>query len=107
MITRVQRKRTKGFRLPPDTVCVSRPSKLGNPFDWTDLVGRVGERVAKKNAVRFFRDAIAHPEKYPTTTIPSREVIRFALRNARHVACWCRLDEPCHGDVLIAIAGEP
>jgi len=32
MIERIQRKRTKGFRLPPNTVCVDRSTKLGNPF---------------------------------------------------------------------------
>ena len=29
---RVRLRRTKGFRLPPDTVVVSRPGKWGNPF---------------------------------------------------------------------------
>ena len=32
MLTRVQRKRTKGYRLPPRTVCCTRPGALGNPF---------------------------------------------------------------------------
>lgn len=27
----IQRKRTKGFKLPPNTVCVNRPGKWGNP----------------------------------------------------------------------------
>jgi len=29
---RVQRQRTKGSKLPPNTVCVTRGCKLGNPF---------------------------------------------------------------------------
>lgn len=29
---RVQRKRTKGWKLPRNTVCVSRPGIFGNPF---------------------------------------------------------------------------
>jgi hypothetical protein len=29
---RIQRKRTKGWRLPPNTICVCRPGKFGNPF---------------------------------------------------------------------------
>lgn len=28
----IQLRRTKGWRLPPNTVVVSRPSKWGNPF---------------------------------------------------------------------------
>lgn len=30
---RIQRKRTKGFHLPPNTLCVCRPRPWGNPFD--------------------------------------------------------------------------
>ena len=32
MPTRIQLRRTKGWRLPPNTVVVSRPSRWGNPF---------------------------------------------------------------------------
>lgn len=35
---RVQRKRSKDFKLPENTVCVNRPTKWGNPFK---LVGGV------------------------------------------------------------------
>lgn len=33
MPVRLQRKRTKGYRLPPDAVYVGRPTKWGNPFE--------------------------------------------------------------------------
>ena len=29
---RIQRKRTKGWKMPPNTVSVCRPGKYGNPF---------------------------------------------------------------------------
>lgn len=29
---RIQRKRSKGWRMPPNTVYIGRPSKHGNPF---------------------------------------------------------------------------
>lgn len=103
-ITRVQRKRTKGFRLPPDTVCVSRPGKLGNPFNWTDWKTSMGETAAKQFSVDLFRRCVEQPLDYPGLVFPTREAIRVALAGKRHVACFCRLDEPCHGDVLIAIA---
>lgn len=32
MPKRIQRKRTKGWRMPPNTVSVTRPGKFGNPF---------------------------------------------------------------------------
>jgi len=31
---RIQRKRTKGFKLPPDCVYVGRPTRWGNPFNF-------------------------------------------------------------------------
>jgi hypothetical protein len=31
-LKRIQRKRTKGFKLPPNTVCVNRGTKWGNPI---------------------------------------------------------------------------
>jgi hypothetical protein len=32
-----------------------------------------------------------------------REQARGELRG-KDLACWCALDEPCHGDVLLEIA---
>lgn len=32
MPIRIQRKRTKGWKMPPNTVSVTRPGKWGNPF---------------------------------------------------------------------------
>ena len=29
---RIQRKRTKGWKMPPNTVYVGRPTEWGNPF---------------------------------------------------------------------------
>lgn len=34
MQTRIQRKRTKGYRLPPNAKSVTRPHKWGNPLKW-------------------------------------------------------------------------
>lgn len=31
---RIQRRRTKGYRLPPEAVYVGRPTKYGNPIPW-------------------------------------------------------------------------
>ena len=25
------------------------------------------------------------------------------LQHAKHLACWCKLDKPCHADVLIEL----
>ena len=57
---RIQRKRTKGFRLPENTVCVSRPSKWGNPF----IVGVHGDA---QKCVDMYRAALRGPD--PMLTI--------------------------------------
>ena len=65
MPKRIQRKRTKGWRLPPNTVCVTRPGKWGNPFDfrssdccWLALsYGCRGDRLGRQEAsVKAFRE---------------------------------------------------
>jgi len=67
---RVQRKRTKGWRMPENTVYVGRPSKFGNPFDfsrseycWAALsFGCKGDAAGRREAsVCAFRDWIAPP----------------------------------------------
>ena len=82
---RIQRKRTKGWQMPPNTVYVGRPTKWGNPF-------KSGDRARD---VRFF---LTH-RPYNLTT----RTIRRGLAG-KNLACWCPLDQPCHADVLLKIA---
>ena len=67
---RVQRKRTKGWTVPPNTIYVGRPTKWGNPFDfrrseycWAALsFGCHGDRRGRVEAsVKAFRDWIDPP----------------------------------------------
>lgn len=101
---RIQLRRTKGWRLPAGAVSVARPSRWGNPFrvgaeademDWVrgEMVPVV---LTQEGAVRHFRESIG-----PGSTF-ERDVIR-ELRG-RDLACYCRLDQPCHADVLLAVA---
>ena len=87
---RVQLSRRKGSRLPPNTVVVARPSAWGNPF-------RIGARGIKTNAdaVRRFQKAFWMTEVHAAASIVLR---------GKNLACWCRLGEPCHADVLLAMA---
>lgn len=103
-VKRIQRSRAKGFRLPPNTVCVDRSTKLGNPFNWRDGVEVANEGWAKGVAVDLLRDAIYHPDRYPDKKIPTPQQIREALKGKSFVACWCKTTEPCHGDLYIWIA---
>ena len=98
--TRVQRKRTKGWRMPPNTVYVGRPTKWGNPFragyENPMLPGRL---VAdKRHAWRLFQ---AHAPLSPKLVLSAKAELR-----GKNLACYCPLGEPCHVDVLLDIANE-
>jgi len=98
MPIRIQRKRTKGWKMPPNTVYVGRPTKWGNPYKIDCAVG-IDTRA---DAVRLFRDMLkfGNPEDYPLD-----DVIGAELRG-KNLACWCRLDQPCHADVLLELANN-
>lgn len=128
---RIQRQRTKGWRMPEGTVYVGRPSRWGNPFRAVRNVAGVGRRRIRPGwsvvrsdggradieiqhasdrldaleiAVEYFRLAI-HPaaSKDSLTAYPLWAEIQAELRG-KDLACWCPLDQPCHADVLLEIA---
>jgi hypothetical protein len=88
MPQRIQRKRIKGWRMPASTVYVGRGTAWGNPWRVAD--------VGRQEAVRRFR-CIA-------SDIYSRDDLNEI--KGLDLACWCRLDQPCHADVLLEIANR-
>ena len=46
MAKRIQLKRTKGWRKPPEAVVVSRPSKWGNPYSRDEVISVVTDHWA-------------------------------------------------------------
>ena len=97
---RVQLKRTKGWRMPENTVKVDRTTCWGNPF----VVGQEGIETASE-AVAAFRD-FAHVEG--CGTVPYQTLARMAASDLRgkNLACWCRQGDPCHADVLLELANQ-
>lgn len=93
--TRIQRRRTPGWRKPVGAVVVTRPGRWGNPFavDASIPDGRqvTVDAYAANLAAAHHRD----PQLLPT--------LRAELAG-RDLCCWCRLDVPCHADVLLRIA---
>lgn len=125
---RIQRKRTKGWRMPEGAVYVGRPTRWGNPFVVGPAVyysvpaGR-GAAVnrSRVDAVRHFTDWLSgrifdaevreydnggRPAPRSVPPPPTRGAIRAAL-TGRDLACWCPPDQPCHADVLLEIANQP
>lgn len=99
---RIQRQRTRGWRMPPGAIYVGRPTKWGNHIK----VGDYGKspqarRTAHWLAVLDFEKSIEwNPEGEAY-----KEAARRELRG-HDLACFCRLDEPCHADVLLRLANE-
>jgi hypothetical protein len=93
---RIQRRRTKGWKMPLGVVYVGRPTKWGNPF-------RVDFSTSREQCCQYFRAAIVNP-KMAGNDMPSLAQV-MELRG-KDLACWCRLDQPCHADVLLEIANR-
>lgn len=97
---RVQLSRRKGWRMPPNTVKVSRPTKWGNPFRVTE------DRTEAECAIAFstwLRVASAHavmPERRKWMLDHLHEL------RGKNLACWCRAGAFCHADVLLEIANN-
>lgn len=108
---RVQLSRRKGFKLPPKTVVVSRPTKWGNPF----IVGQNGTRQECVEAYRILVDGLVNVSVSVTgPSVDQQEAtLKYLADNiqrlkGKHLACWCSLDVDCHADVLLALAnGRP
>lgn len=117
---RVQRQRTKGWRMPENTVYVGRPTKWGNPWSVNGYydAGYSGDLlVAVRATVEQFRAWVTRTRSSWSGDIPQEEVWMLpgvpgsgrtppdvsALRG-KNLACWCPLDRPCHADVLLKIA---
>ncbi|QYB01454.1 DUF4326 domain-containing protein [Rhodococcus sp. USK10] len=102
MAQRVQRKRTKGWRMPEGAVFVGRPTKWGNPFrvgSMTYLTGKkAGQKIDAEGVVAMYRHQLTRE-----CNEEARELIRAELAG-RDLACWCSLSDPCHADVLLEIA---
>lgn len=99
---RVQLRRTKGWRMPENTVKVDRSTRWGNPMR------AVGSYTAQ-HAVRDFRRWINLKGRAFTFggsgTPPTIKAIKHDLRG-KNLACWCKPGAPCHADVLLEIANK-
>jgi len=113
---RVQRKRTKGWKMPENTIYVGRPSFYGNPFKvgqtyktmddltvlgWGEalqyMTGPLTKIIDNSDATEMF-------EKWVNRNPFAKEDLE-KLRG-KNLACFCALDKPCHADILLKLANE-
>jgi len=112
---RVQLRRTKGWRMPPNTVKATRPGKLGNPLTIANAIecGFATKETAQAFVVEAFEDWLLGGRDgrdwwQGRESDKARAAIVHALPDLRgkNLACWCALDKPCHADVLLKIANS-
>ncbi len=105
MPIRVQRKRTKGWRMPENTVSVTRPGKWGNPFvvDPKWLPFNTAEKCVEAFRKHLMDFGMSLSTKGGIRKAVTVEDIKRELRG-KNLACFCPLDQPCHADVLLEIA---
>lgn len=127
MPERIQRRRSRGWRMPAGAVYVGRPTIWGNPTgcqrphwcklapcacceqgdfccvlayrEW--LTSGIEGRGASTGLFVFALDAL---DGYPRR---DEVVRRLPELRGRDLACWCPLDAPCHADVLLELANAP
>ena len=96
---RIQRQRTKGWKMPAGAIYVGRSTKWGNRW-------RIGIDGTAAECVEKYRTMLANN----IWTEPNRRSIQRELCG-HHLVCWCPLIShgryiPCHGDVLLSIANN-
>jgi hypothetical protein len=70
--------------MPANAVSVTRPGKWGNPY--------TVEEYGREQAIRLYREWLAGKD--------------LSELRGKNLACYCKLDEPCHADVLLELANK-
>jgi hypothetical protein len=119
MPERIQRKRTKGWKMPPNTVSVTRPGRWGNPFDARLLGADLAVEMFRDMMTGFFDPfKLKHLSDEEFAAVYKakeawaarlnwgaeyRQAAKTELRR-QNLACWCQVGKPCHADVLLDLA---
>ena len=86
---RIKRGRTRGWRMPPSGRYVGRPTRWGNPYP----VGTEEGQYTLSEALELY-------ERWLDTKLAEDPAFLDELLG-KDLACWCRLDEVCHADILL------
>ena len=109
---RVQLRRTKGWRMPANTVKVDRTTRFGNPFSIEDY-GRERAVALHRAWLRSELGREHLPAKVRQDLERRLADVISALPSLRgkNLACWCPLPEPgkpdiCHAALLLELANQ-
>jgi hypothetical protein len=105
---RIQLKRSKGWRMPDNTVKIDRTTRYGNPFEVSD--GDAGWSIS---GPEFARSGLASKAEASAIAVEAYRkwaeagnAPDFSALRGKNLACWCALDRACHGDVLLKLANR-
>ena len=123
MAKRIQRKRTKGWRKPPNTVYVGRGSKWGNPIKkigskfyliWGKSKFILREDTTIKDVLRWYERFfdpkfiqawnLGNITYYWQIYHDKFKLLDLEELRGKNLMCWCKLNEPCHADILLRLA---
>lgn len=120
---RIQRQRAAGWRMPPGARYVGRPTKWGNPFR-PELVGAELALALYRALLTGWDPSLLakwpHEDEervYAAHRAWERRVldgpgVGMVADRARQelagldLSCWCRIDRPCHADILLEVANR-
>jgi len=114
--TRIQRKRTRGWKIPENTKYVGRPTKWGNPFklsvDGWILYHKSDKLIGSAWCIwsqtggfgitdilelyELWLDGKLQRKHPYLPTPPSIEELR-----GKDLSCFCSLSSPCHVDIIL------
>lgn len=109
---RIQRKRTKGWRMPANTKYVGRGTKWGNPYRLSKddesntfsvwqvnkssqvlIAWAISEKMALDLALEKYAQYIDRHINYGNLKIEELK--------GKNLACFCSLSSRCHADILL------
>jgi hypothetical protein len=103
---RIQRMRTKGWSMPKGTVYVGRPTKWGNPYLINVRPAMLPPNFpwGRREAVEAYELMLAGG--YRLKRPPGFQLVTDAMNEleGKDLACWCRIDQACHADILLRYA---
>jgi hypothetical protein len=103
---RIQLRRVKGWRMPPNTVKVDRSTRWGNPHPLDAYPAALSADEQRRLAQADFQ-ADLEAGRLGFTAADVRRELR-----GKNLACWCPLPKPgepdhCHAAVLLELANSP
>lgn len=114
---RIQRKRTKGWRMPANTVYVGRPTKFGNPFtllqcyeeaflELKHMRHEIPSSQIDQDWQNYARAILI--QKYKSYLADNPMLINEAKNKlkGKNLACFCKPGDPCHADILLTLANS-